>query len=868
MATDLLGDRVDIGEEIGRGAMGVVHRADMNGRAVVVKILHPHLNADLTAVGRFVREHQVLGRISHPNVVKVVDLIIDDPRIGIVMEYLDAIDLSKLMAGERLEPARAVAMGADIAAGVAAIHKSGVVHRDLKPANILVVDGDHPKITDFGVSRLTGQSSSKATTTLGTPLYMSPEAADGGGAIDAPADVYSLGVILFEMLTGETPFNGDEPIAIAVAHVGTPPPTVGGVPAELNGLIDSMLAKDAAVRPTAAEVEERLRAVVHDIGPDTAPVAVARTATGPDGNGRRPVIDLTDKASDRGRFPKASTELIDTVAAGPPRSDETVIANGMNGVGNAVTAENRNRIPDRTTASGVAPAPQGRPAPEIESASTVGSPGVPSPPVPAPTPRSVLHEPTGRDLQYPPVTSSKDRPNRESGLTLDGRAFIGLIVLATVIVGVFAIAAFRPNGWLADDVSTTAPDDIAYSFAPRLSANGLITTRRWEYDPLTNEVEVEVGLTNTSSQAGSGNHYEVLPPTLVDAGQGPVDFDAIADSFQPSPTEFSTDPLVATIGYDDLEPGRGLTVTYRFPVPVGIGAQSDLEQLAIAQQEAEAEFLAGLPIREEEANASEAVLAELGVEPARIRLEAGETMQVEVTGVLSDGTPLDPQALESAVLMVEDAAVAAVEGTTIRAVAPGRTVLTVTMGDVSARSTIAVSRPSGDLSELAGPSTTRRMATSSTNSTTRSTTSTTRSTSSSTTSAPTTTPTTRATTSLPVTTATTVTTTTSTTQPTTTTSEPTTTEGEATLTMSPLSASVRDDGSFKITFSTNLCTIANYQGAGQSYITPGWPEVTGTCWQNHGQNFTPVEPGEYTIVVRSRSAGGQEAQRSIAVTVE
>jgi hypothetical protein len=86
--------------------------------------------------------------------------------------------------------------------------------------------------------------------------------------------------------------------------------------------------------------------------------------------------------------------------------------------------------------------------------------------------------------------------------------------------------------------------------------------------------------------------------------------------------------------------------------------------------------------------------------------------------------------------------------------------------------------------------------------------------------------------------------------------------------MSPLSATVRADGSFKITFSTNLCTIANYQGAGQSYVTPGWPEVTGPCWQSHGQDFTSVKPGEYTIVVRSRSAGGQEAQRSLAVTVE
>lgn len=811
MATDLLGNRVDIGEEIGRGAMGVVHRAEMNGHTVAVKILHTHLYADVTAVGRFVREHQALSRIHHPNVVKLVDLIIDHPRIGIVMEYLAATDLSKLLAVERLEPARAVAMAADIAAGVAAIHEAGVVHRDLKPANILIVDDGHPKITDFGVSRLTGQSSSKATATLGTPLYMSPEAADGGSTIDAPADVYSLGVILFEMLTGETPFNGDEPIAIAVAHVNTTPPTVGGVPAALSQLVDSMLAKNADERPTAAEVEERLRKVVFDIGPDTAPVVMAREVPSPGENGRRPVIDLTDDTMS-GRGSRDSSASVATLASAPSRFDDTVLANPV-------------------------------PAPTVIS----------SAPAPVPTPRSVLHEPTDRHLRYPPpVVPSNPRTNRESGLTFNGRSFLGLAALAAVIAGVLSFAAFRPNGWLADDVSAVAPEDVAYSFAPKLSANGLITTRRWEYDPLTNEVEAEVGLTNTANDAVSGNHYEVLPPILAEAGQGPVDFDALAASFQPSPAEFSAAPPVATIAYGDLEPGRSLTITYRFPVPVGIGAQADLEQLAGAQQESEAEFLAGLPSREEEANTPEAVLAELGVRPRPVRLEVGETTEVEVTGMLSDGTPLDSQALESAVLMVEHADIATVEGTTVRAVGVGETILAVTMGDVSAQSTIIVT----------GPSTTRRPTTSSTTSTTRPSTST----SSSTTSAPTTTPTT---TSIPVTTSTTVASTTSTTEPTTSTTEPTTTtEGEATLTMSPLSAAVRDDGSFTITFSTNLCTIANYQGAGQSYITPGWPEVTGTCWQNHGQDFTPVEPGEYLIEVRARSKSGQEAQRTITVTID
>lgn len=842
MATDLLGDRIDIAEEIGRGAMGVVHRAEMNGQTVAVKILHAHLHSDLTAVGRFVREHQALSRIHHPNVVRLVDLIIDDPRIGIVMEYLDATDLSKLLSVQRLEPVQAVAMAADIAAGVAAIHDAGVVHRDLKPANILIVDGEHPKITDFGVSRLTGQSSSKATTTLGTPLYMSPEAADGSGSIEASADVYSLGVILFELLTGETPFNGDEPIAIAVAHVSTPPPSVAGVPPDLSELITSMLAKDPADRPTAPEVEQRLRAAIDDLGPDTAPVVVAAKTAGTEAIG--------DRFSSAGANGNGDEAAVDRTVA----SDATL----------APPALTRRSSTQPTQPSPWSPGL----APDVDSAATVG---VTSLPIDGPVPPtgSILRESAGTERYYPPpYTTSRSDLGDEPGRSFDSRTFIGLAVLATVMTGVMAFSAFRPDGWLADDVSAVAPDDIAYSFAPKLSANALITTRRWEYNPLTNEVEAEVVLTNTSGEALSGNHYEVLPPILTETGQGPLDFDAVAESFQPGLDDFTTDPLVATIGYTDLGAGQGLTITYRFPAPVGIGAQADLEQLAASQQEAEADFLAGLPSQEEEANTQEAILTRLGVQPDPIRLQVGDSAEVELTGVLSDGTPLEPEALESAVLMVDDSEVAVVDGTMIQAVSPGRAELTVTMGDVDTQADVIVTAGpvGGNDDEPAGPSTTRRVTTSSTPPTTRSTTSTTRSTT--TTTATTVTTATTGSTSTP---STTISVTTSPTTVTTasTTTEPTTssTQGEADLTMSPLSATVRADGSFKIMFATNLCTIANYSGAGQSYITPGWPEVTGSCWQRHGQNFTAVGPGAYTIVVKARSIGGQQAQRSIDVEI-
>ncbi|MEL6984085.1 MAG: serine/threonine-protein kinase, partial [Actinomycetota bacterium] len=157
--------------------------------------------------------------------------------------------------------------------GLQAIHGASVIHRDLKPANILLTEDLTPKISDFGISKLVTEAMTRTSATIGTPIYMAPEAADARGA-EAPADVYALGIMLFELLVGQPPFSQGGTFAVLRAHAMDVPPRVEGVPSELTELIAAMLAKDPAARPTVAQVEHRLAALVPVVGDDVSPVAV------------------------------------------------------------------------------------------------------------------------------------------------------------------------------------------------------------------------------------------------------------------------------------------------------------------------------------------------------------------------------------------------------------------------------------------------------------------------------------------------------------------------------------------------------------------------------------------------------------------
>ncbi len=848
MAEGLFGGRVALGEELGRGAMGVVYKAVLDGTDVAVKVLHPHLTSDLAVVGRFVREHQALSRIDHPNVVRVIELVVDDPRLGIIMEYLRHPDLGRVIS-TGIDARRAVNLAAGIASGVSAIHDAQVAHRDLKPANVIVTEvvGDDgricevPKIADFGVSRLIGQSIvSSSTTTLGTPLYMSPEATGGSTPIGRPSDIYSLGVILFEMLTGHPPYQAEEPIAVAVAHVKSPIPVLGGVPDQLSELLQSMLAKEAADRPDAATVASALENLAPITPPDLEPTVL-----------NEPVIDLRDPTgpTDRQSTGEGST------------GNETVFGHGgPPAVRSSATIVVSNPGP-------VAPFETDGAATRTEPGGGHGSFGYPSGNGGEQRPRSILgYGPPERpgtdhggaaptaDTGWGGTTGPSGRPHRDlaptTAATVDrSRLPIALAALALLILLPAAWFLFgRSDSGSADVGAGTT--EAAFSFMPHLGANGLITTRRWELgidDQGRRIIDAEVIVANSGDEPVEATHYEAFP--------GVIDTDHLVSTFRPEPDEIRDDPGVAIFEIGELAPAARFVLVYDMLAPDNITSVEELQALAESQLDVEAEFLESLPAQAaQEAMQTDGELASLTLSPSRIEVGVGDVATAGLIGTLSDGTSVDPAALASAVWVVEDPLIAEITLTnSIRALRVGTTTVTVSVGEIEATLSLTVlpSEVATDTTTTSRPSTSV-----SSTSTTASTTSTTGSTTSSITT------TTAPTASTTATTASTTSTTASTTSSTT-----STTVAEPPLTMSALGVKVNDDGGFKVTFSTNLCTIANYQGAGQSYITPGWPEVVGPCWENHSQNFTAVAPGSYDIVVRSRSAGGQQARRTTTVII-
>ena len=247
-------DRYELIEPLGRGGMAEVWLA-RDGRLerdVAVKFMAANLCHDPEFLVRFFTEAQAVARISHPNVVSVLDFGDYEDRPYLVMEYVPGGALSAL-TGEPLLPERAVELVTGAARGAGAAHAAGLVHRDVKPANILLDSSGEPKLADFGIASSAPCEKLTATgTAIGSPHYISPEQASGGTVTPA-SDVYSLGAVLYELLTGAPPFDADNVTAIAIAHVEKPPvpPSVrvAELPEHLDSIVLSCLAKDPAARP-------------------------------------------------------------------------------------------------------------------------------------------------------------------------------------------------------------------------------------------------------------------------------------------------------------------------------------------------------------------------------------------------------------------------------------------------------------------------------------------------------------------------------------------------------------------------------------------------------------------------------------------
>ncbi|KAF0962853.1 Stk1 family PASTA domain-containing Ser/Thr kinase [Rhodococcus sp. T7] len=267
-----LSSRYELGEILGFGGMSEVHLArDVRlSRDVAIKVLRADLARDPTFYLRFRREAQNAAALNHPAIVAVYDTGEAETDAGplpyIVMEYVDGDTLRDIVRGEGpMAPRRAMEVISDVCAALDFSHRNGIVHRDVKPANVMINRAGAVKVMDFGIARAISDASSPMTQTaavIGTAQYLSPEQARGE-QVDARSDVYSLGCVLFEILTGEPPFKGDSPVAVAYQHVREDPQTPSvvnpDIPRELDSVILKAMSKNPANRyQTAADMRSDL----------------------------------------------------------------------------------------------------------------------------------------------------------------------------------------------------------------------------------------------------------------------------------------------------------------------------------------------------------------------------------------------------------------------------------------------------------------------------------------------------------------------------------------------------------------------------------------------------------------------------------
>ncbi|MEV1118432.1 protein kinase [Actinosynnema sp. NPDC049800] len=434
----LVAGRYRLRGRVGAGAMGVVWQAldERLDRVVALKQLVVPEGADpVAAVGRAAREGRIAARLQHPNAVTVHDVVEDDGKPVLVMEYLRARTLAELIARGPLPVERVTHIGAQIAGALAAAHAAGIVHRDVKPGNVLLTDDGTAKITDFGIARAVGDVTVTRTGLLaGTPAFLSPEVARGGEPGPA-SDVFALGGTLYAAVEGRPPFgDGDNAIALlhAVAAGRFAPPTQAG---PLTDVLLDLLRTDPAARPTMAQAAERLR----------APTVTAPPATRLDLN----PADLPPT----GPHPEGS------LTTGPHRADLTPQPAGRDlAVPSALPAQ-----------AGPTPWPTDPHATDPAHSSPTPWPTGPHPTALAPHPTALAPRPA--------------RGGRAGLIAVAAAAVVGLVVLVVVLANgnrTTDNAAGAVTSTTSSSSSTPAPAQLAQAVAEYYALLPKNTAQAWE----------------------------------------------------------------------------------------------------------------------------------------------------------------------------------------------------------------------------------------------------------------------------------------------------------------------------------------------------------------------------------------------------
>ena len=282
---EMVGSRLgkyEITALIGRGGMATVYKAEHPGLGtmVAIKVLHPHLAGDPAFVGRFRREAQAISALRHPNIVRVLDSDNQGDLYYIVLEFIDGPPLSTFLTelhvqGRRMGPEETLSLFTPLCSALDYAHGQGMIHRDIKPGNIMLTSDHTPVITDYGVAKITGATNfTSPGLVVGSVHYMSPEQAQGL-PVDGRSDIYSLGVVLFEVVAGRVPFDGETPVSVIMQHLTSPVPAAHllnpDVQPAVEEVLDKALAKDAARRYERAG--DLARALAEALGPGRTTVA-------------------------------------------------------------------------------------------------------------------------------------------------------------------------------------------------------------------------------------------------------------------------------------------------------------------------------------------------------------------------------------------------------------------------------------------------------------------------------------------------------------------------------------------------------------------------------------------------------------------